>query len=364
MTRLDEMAGLGQAAWLDYIQRSLIESGELQAWIDKGLRGVTSNPSIFEKAITGSSDYDHDLEKWGTQAKSAYEIYETLVLEDIARAADVLRQVYDRTDGLDGYVSLEANPKLAHDTDATVAEVRRFASVLNRPNVMFKIPATPPGIPAIQTLIADGININITLIFSLAHYEAVAEAYISGLEKLVADGRDIHKVASVASVFVSRLDTAADRVLGERGDTALQGKIATANAKIIYARFRQILAGERWQRLAAEGARVQRVLWGSTSTKNPQYPDTLYVDGLIGPDTVNTVPPATLKLFLDHGTVASTVEVGLDEAREQLSRLAELGIDLDAITQKLQDDGVAAFTKAFESLIDSISDKIASVSHP
>jgi transaldolase len=285
------------------------------------------------------------------------EIYEDLVLDDVGAAADLLRPVYDRTGGLDGYVSLEANPHLAHDASETVAEIQRLQRALSRPNVMFKVPATPEGMPAIEPLIASGINVNVTLIFSLAQYQAVAEAYLSGLEKRLATGQDVSRIASVASFFVSRVDGVADQALERAGETALQGRTAVANAQVAYARFLEILGRERWKRLAARGARVQRVLWGSTSTKNPRYPDTMYVDRLIGRDTVNTVPPATLDLFLDHGTVAPTLMVGLHEAEHQLQRLAELGIDLDAITRKLLDDGVTAFVNDFDRLLASISAK-------
>jgi len=358
MTRLRELAELGQAIWLDYIRRSLLTSGELQNLINQGVRGVTSNPTIFEKAIAGSADYDEDLHRLVDEGKSVAEIYEALALEDIRRAADLLRPVYEQTNGADGYVSLEVSPTLAHDTEGTVAEARRLFAVLSRPNVLIKVPATPEGIPAIERLISEGINVNATLMFSLAHYEAVAEAYIAGLEKLAAAGGDLSKVASVASFFVSRLDTAVDRALeGHPQGASLKGKAAIANAKMAYARFRQVFSGPRWEKLAAQGARVQRPLWASTGTKNPLYSDTLYVDHLIGPDTVNTVPPATLQAFLDHGTVAPTLEAGLDEARAHLARLAELGIDLDAITQQLQDEGVAAFAGSFEALLASIAEK-------
>jgi transaldolase/glucose-6-phosphate isomerase len=375
MTKLQELAALGQAIWFDYIRRSFITSGELQRLIDAGLRGVTSNPSIFEKAIAGSTDYDENLHRLVDQGKTVEEVYEALALEDIRQAADLLRPVYEQTDGADGYVSLEVSPTLAHDTEGTIAEASRLFAALERPNVMIKVPATPAGIPAIETLIGEGINVNVTLMFSLAHYDAVAEAYLVGLEKLAAAGGDLSRVASVASFFISRVDTAVDRALDgarsgdrpqhEEGNLqspisnlqSLRGKIAVANAKIAYARFREVFSGERWEKLAAQGARVQRPLWASTGTKNPLYPDTLYVDNLIGPDTVNTVPPATLNAFLDHGTVAPSLEAGLDEAREQLTWLAELGIDLDVITQQLQDDGVAGFAKSFEALMTSIAEK-------
>jgi transaldolase/glucose-6-phosphate isomerase len=365
MTKLYQLADLGQAIWLDYIRRSFITSGDLQALIDEGLRGVTSNPTIFERSIAGSTDYDDDLHSLVEEGKTATEIYEALALDDIRRAADLLRPIYDRTGGADGYVSLEVDPNLAHDTENTIAEARRLFAALDRPNVMIKVPATPAGIPAIETLIGEGVNVNVTLIFSLAQYEAVAEAYIAGLEKLAAaggdpstgPGRGVSQVASVASFFVSRVDSAVDRALEEIGETKLQGKIAIASAKVAYARFREIFSDERWERLARQGARVQRVLWGSTSTKNPLYPDTLYVDNLIGPDTVNTVPPATLNEFRDHGTVAPTLEAGLEEAHAQLARLADLGIDLNGITQKLQDDGVAKFAQSFDSLMATIAEK-------
>jgi transaldolase/glucose-6-phosphate isomerase len=360
MTKLHQLADLGQAIWLDYIRRSFITSGDLQALIDQGLRGITSNPTIFEKAIAGSADYDQDLRRLVDQGRSVDEIYQALTLDDIRRAADLLRPVYQQTGGADGYVSLEVSPTLAYDTEGTIAEARRLFATLDRPNVMIKVPATPAGIPAIGTLIGQGVNVNVTLMFSLDHYEAVAEAYIAGLEKLTVEGGDLSKVGSVASFFVSRVDSAVDLALETIGTSealALQGKIAIANAKAAYARFREKFSGHRWDRLAAQGARVQRPLWASTSTKNPLYPDTLYVDGLIGPDTVNTVPPATLHAFRDHGTVAPTLEAGLEEARAQLAQLAEVGVDLDAITQKLQDDGVAAFAQSFQSLIASIAQK-------
>jgi transaldolase/glucose-6-phosphate isomerase len=360
MTKLHQLAHLGQAIWLDYIRRSFITSGDLQALIDQGLRGITSNPTIFEKAIAGSADYDQDLRRLVDQARSVEEIYQALTLDDIRRAADLLHQVYQQTGGADGYVSLEVSPTLAYDTEGTIAEARRLFATLDRPNVMIKVPATPAGIPAVETLIGEGINVNVTLMFSLAHYEAVAEAYIAGLEKLAASRGDLSKVASVASFFISRVDSAVDLALEAIGTSealALQGQIAIANARMAYARFRQKFSGRRWDRLAAQGARVQRPLWASTSTKNPLYPDTLYVDNLIGPDTVNTVPPATLNAFRDHGTVAPTLEAGLGEARGQLAQLAEVGVDLDAITQKLQDDGVAAFAKSFQALMASIAQK-------
>ncbi len=357
MTKLHELAELGQAIWLDYISRSLLASGELQELVDQGLRGVTSNPSIFEKAIAGSADYDEDLNRLVGEGRSVEEIYEDLAMSDIRSAADILRPVYEKSEGADGYVSLEVNPALAHDTEATIAEARRLFASLERPNVMIKVPATAAGLPAIERLIGEGVNINVTLIFSLEQYEAVATAYIAGLEKLALAGGDVGKVASVASFFISRVDTAVDKALEEIGNTEIQGKIAIDNAKIAYSRFREIFSSERWNKLATGSARVQRPLWASTSSKNPAYPDTLYVDNLIGPDTVNTLPPATLDDFLDHGTVAATVETDVAGARSRLAELAALGIDLDAITNKVLDEGVAAFAKSFEGLIASIAEK-------
>jgi len=357
MGKLDELAELGQAVWLDYIRRSFITSGELKLLVDKGLRGVTSNPTIFDKAIAGSADYDEAMRSLVEHGKADREIYEELVLEDIRQAADALRPVYENTGGLDGYASLEVSPALASDTDGTVKEAWRLFAQLNRPNAMIKVPATQAGIPAIQTLIGEGLNVNVTLIFSLTHYQAAAEAYISGLEGRLAAGGDVSSVASVASFFVSRVDTAVDLMLDKIRYPELVGKIAIANAKAAYALFQEIFTGERWERLAAHGAPKQRVLWGSTGTKNPSYPDTLYVDALVGPDTVNTLPPATLAAFLDHGKVASTLEEGLDTARADLARLSDLGIDLDAITHQLQDDGLSAFEKSFNNLMASIKEK-------
>jgi len=363
MTKLQQLAELGQAVWLDYIRRSFIESGDLKALIDKGVRGVTSNPAIFEKAIAGSADYDHDIQRLVGEGKSVGEIYEALALEDIQRAADLLRPLYDETAGRDGFVSLEVSPALAHDTEGTVADAKRLFAAVGRPNIMIKIPATPAGIPAVQAVIAVGISVNVTLIFSLAQYEAAAGAYIGGLEKLQEAGGALAKTASVASFFISRVDAAVDPMLEKLGYSDLQGKIAVDNAKLAYARFRERFTGERWDRLARAGARVQRPLWASTGTKTPAYPDTLYVDCLIGPDTVNTVPPATLQAFIDHGQVALTVDKDLEGARSRLTRLAELGVNLDSITNQLLEDGVDAFAKPFERLMRSIQSKMDKLPH-
>ena len=340
MNKFDQLNDLGQAVWLDFIRRSFISTGELQGLVQDGVRGVTSNPSIFKAAIAGSADYDPDIRQLEASGNPVNKIYETLAFEDIRQAADTLRPVFDRTNGDDGYVSLEVDPALANDTAATISEARRLFHGLDRPNVMIKIPATPEGIPAIEAAISQGINVNVTLIFSVEQYEAAARAYIEGLNKFSASGGDPSRIASVNSVFVSRLDTVVDPQLVELGEDSLQGKIALANAKIVYARFKEIFAGDLWERLSRQGARMQRPLWASTSTKNPAYPDTLYVDSLIGPHTVNTLPPAALEAFIDHGSASLTLETGLVEARSNLSRLDKVGINLGDVTQALQDDGV------------------------
>lgn len=357
MTKLHELAELGQAVWFDYIQRSILTSGELKQLVNQGVRGVTSNPSIFEKAIAGSTDYDDDMVALIESGKSVVDIYETLAIDDIRHAADILRPLYDETKGLDGYVSLEVSPELAHDVEGTIADARRLRAAVNRPNIFIKVPATPAGIPAITALIGEGISINVTLIFGLSQYESVMEAYLKGLETLIANGGDVKKVTSVASLFVSRVDVALDPQLEKLGAHDLCGTIALANAKMCYARFLEVFSGDRWERLSALGARVQRPLWASTGTKNPAYADTLYVDNLIGPNTVNTAPPDTIQAFLDHGTVDVTVGKDLDEAHANLAQLKALGLDLDAVTDKLLDEGVEKFAVAYESLLKSIAQK-------
>ncbi|CAB5155821.1 Transaldolase (EC [Olavius algarvensis associated proteobacterium Delta 3] len=363
MTKLEALATQGQSVWYDYIRRSLITSGELASLVAQGVRGVTSNPAIFEKAIAGSSDYDPAIKALIAEDTSVEAIYESLAIVDIQMAADVLRSVYDDTDGYDGYVSLEVSPELANDTHGTVTEAIRLFTTVARPNVMIKVPATPAGIPAIAELIGYGVNVNVTLIFGVDNYAAVADAYLSGLERLaetgptVDGGHGVDRVASVASFFVSRVDTAVDAALEAIGNSDLQGTIAIANGKVAYARFQNIFSGDRWDRLAGQGAQVQRVLWASTGTKNPAYPDTLYVDELIGPDTVNTLPPSTLKAFADHGRVHGTLTAGVKEARSRLDRLADLGIRLEDVTQKLQNEGVDAFARPFRSLMASIAQK-------
>ncbi|MEM6431617.1 MAG: transaldolase [Deinococcota bacterium] len=360
MADLKQLLDHGQSIWYDNMRRSMLESGEMQAFFDGGVRGVTSNPTIFDKAIGQGNDYDETISQLAANGKSTNDTYEALVLADIQRTADMLAPVYESSNGEDGYVSLEVSPKLARDTAGTVSEAKRFFEALDRPNVMIKIPATPEGIPAITEVIGSGINVNVTLMFSLDHYDAVAEAYIKGLEQLAANGGDVSKVASVASFFVSRVDSAVNKQLDDIGTDeafALRGKIAIDNAKLAYERFKETFAGERWQALADKGANVQRPLWASTGTKDDAYPDTLYVDSLIGPHTVNTVPPNTLDAFLDHGTVAATLETDLDGAKGRMAKLADLSVSLDAITDKLQDDGVDSFAKSFDSLMGSIESK-------
>ncbi|HYK89176.1 MAG TPA: bifunctional transaldolase/phosoglucose isomerase, partial [Acidobacteriota bacterium] len=349
---LKELQRYGQSIWLDYIRRGLITSGELRRLIEEdGLRGVTSNPSIFEKAIGGSADYDQDLQQLLTHDPRTEigTLYESLVVNDVRMAADSLRSVYDETGGGDGYVSLEVSPLLAHDEAGTIAEAKRLWKEVDRPNIMIKVPATPEGIPAIEKLIGAGINVNITLMFSLGHYEAVAQAYLRGLEK----SPDPRRVASVASFFVSRVDTVVDRSLDAVRTpeaTSLKGKIAIANSRLVYQRFREIFHGKPFESLRRRGARVQRVLWASTGTKNPAYSDILYVQELIGPDTVNTLPPATLNAFRDHGKPRPTLDENVEAARAALSRLKSLGIDLNQITEQLLADGVEAFATSFNSL--------------
>ena len=370
---LVELQKTGQSIWYDNVRRALIDNGDLASKIkDDDLRGVTSNPAIFEKAIVGSTDYDQAMRELIAAGKSVDEIYEALVIEDIQRVADLLKPVYDRTKRIDGYVSLEVSPLLAHDTGNSIAQARRLWSTLNRPNVMIKIPATPAGIPAVRTLIADGININVTLIFSQETYDQVAEAYISGLEQRHASGGALDHIASVASVFVSRVDTLIDSQLEfrmrrstddkEKAElSALLGKAAIANIKLLYQRFKETFNNERFAKLRAAGAQVQRPLWASTGTKNPAYPDTYYVDELIAPNTVNTVPPATYTAVRDHGKTAVTIEKDLDGARATIAKLAEIGIDLAQVTQQLQDEGVAQFMASFDTMTGSITAKQAAI---
>jgi transaldolase/glucose-6-phosphate isomerase len=354
-TRLKALVDAGTSVWLDQIRRSLVEGGELERMVrEESLRGVTSNPSIFEKAILGSEDYDDELRSLAREHLDAKGIFERIAVRDVQEAADVLATVHRESGGRDGFVSLEVMPELARDTDGTLALARRYFELVSRPNVMIKIPGTPEGVPAIEQAIYEGININVTLLFAVSAYESIAEAYIRGLERRQAEGKSLD-VASVASFFVSRVDTAVDKQLAELGREALAGTAAVANARAAYVRFKEIFAGERWERLAAGGAAVQRPLWASSGVKNPAYPDTKYVDELIAPDTVNTMPMATLLAFGDHGEVAGAT-ADRDPSAE-LAALREAGIDLDAVTAELLVDGVEQFADAMARLLDGIESR-------
>ena len=349
---------LGQSVWLDNISRALIRSGELKALMDEGLLGVTSNPTIFEKAITAGADYDDQLAAVARQTTSAVQIFEALAIKDVQDAADVFRPAYDALDGADGFVSLEVSPKLADDTQGSIDDASRLFAAVDRPNVFIKIPGTEAGVPAIRESISRGINVNVTLLFDVDRYEAVANAYIEGLEQLAAAGKPVARVASVASFFVSRVDTAVDAQLQGRPEhQALLGTAAVNNAKVAYERFERIFAGPRWGALADKGARVQRVLWASTSTKNPAYKATKYVDPLIGPQTINTVPPQTLDAIREQAEIRVSIRDGLEEAHAQLAALTEAGVDLKAVADKLEVDGVAAFAKSYDDLLAAIEQK-------
>ena len=335
MTTIHQTFNLGQSIWLDYINKELVSSGGLQEWINLGVTGVTTNPSIFENAIAKTSDYDGEIKALSSAGNSTAEIYEALTVKEVGAAADIMRQVYDRTNGKDGYVSLEVNPLLASDRDTTISEAKRLFALLNRPNVMIKIPATPEGISALTECIASGVNVNSTLIFSHHQYVDVAKAFIEGVKR---GG----KAASVASVFVSRVDGAVDKILTEKGETSLCGKIAVDGIKLMYQEFRRLFTGEKI---------IQRPLWASTGTKNKAYSDVKYVEELIGPDTVNTVPPATLEAFVNHGKAALTLETGIAQAEADMKKLAEIGVDIDAVCAKLLEDGLKSFNAAFGSLM-------------
>ena len=359
-TKLDTLAELGQSVWLDYIDRELITSGGLTTYVYRGLRGVTSNPAIFQKAITEGNDYDAQIQILVQAGKSAEEIYERLAIEDSRMAADILHPIFEESEGKDGFFSLEVNPHFAHDKQATINEATRLFAMVERPNVMIKVPATLEGVQAFQELIEEGININVTLMFSLSQYDQIAEGYISAMEKRAEKVYNLEQIASVASIFISRLDTKVDKMLGAYKTSkaeALKGRIGIANAKIAYQHFKEVFLSERWMRLEEKGARLQRVLYGSTGTKNPDYSDVMYVENLIAPNTVNTIPPKTLEAFLDHGTVALTLESDLEEARAQLNDLAELGVNLDEVTQELLDEGVENFVKPYDDLIKAINEK-------
>lgn len=359
--RIQQLNDLGQSVWYDFIRRDMLRTGELKQLVETGITGVTSNPAIFEKAISGSTEYDEALVGLVEQGFDVEVLFETLAVEDIQGAADVLRTVYDGTDRRDGYVSLEVSPELADDTEATVRAARRLWKAVNRPNLMIKVPGTEAGFPAVETLIREGINVNVTLLFALEAYEKAAGAYIAGLEGRRRDGGDISGVASVASFFVSRVDTAVDKILDEKAKAghadlkALTGKAAVANAKLAYEVYGRIFGADRFR--ALEGARVQRVLWASTSTKNPAYRDVIYVEELIGPDTVNTVPPKTLEAFEAYGEVRQTLTEGVAGAHEFLARLRDAGVDMREVTDQLLADGVDAFKKPFRSLLRELEAK-------
>ena len=359
----------GQSIWMDNLSRDLIESGELKALIEsRGIVGITSNPAIFEKAIAGNQIYDKDISAGIRAGKSVIKIYEDLVFADIRNACDILLPVYEKSNGLDGYVSIEVPPTIANDTASTIAEAKRYHSAIGRPNVMIKIPGTPEGLPAVEAVIAEGINVNVTLLFSVQSYVDTAWAYINGLEKFAQAGGDVSKVASVASFFLSRIDTNIDNRLDakikEGGNGAklisLKGKVAIANAKVAYQQYKEIFGSDRWQALAAKGASVQRLLWASTGTKNPEYSDVMYVDELVGADTVNTLPPSTIEACADHCDPANRIESNLDQAQNIISALADqdVGIDLDAVMDELLQEGIAKFIKPFESLMSSLETKV------
>jgi transaldolase len=349
----------GQSIWLDFIDREIISSGKLQKLIDEdGVRGVTSNPAIFEKAITSSADYNEDIKALGADAKTTEELFFGLAVKDIQAACALFEGVYnEEVVGADGYVSLEVSPFLALDAEGTAAQAELLWKQVDRKNVMIKIPGTKPGLKAIQESIAKGININVTLLFGLERYEEVANAYIAGLEEHLAAGHKIGHISSVASFFLSRIDVIVDPLLEAKGAKELVGEVAIASAKKAYEIYKRVFSGERWEKLAAEGAKPQRLLWASTGSKNPAFKDTKYVEALIGPDTVDTVPLETVDAFRDHGIAANTLELGLDEATAALAKLKELGIDLDAITQQLEDEGIEKFNKPFEKLLKAIEDQ-------
>jgi transaldolase len=367
---LAQLSKLGQSPWYDQMTRSLVSQGTLKKMIEEdGLRGLTSNPTIFEKAISGSKDYEDTLRTLVGKGADLAEIYDALVVGDIASAADVFRPVYDSTQGEDGFVSIEVSPLLALDTAGTIKEAKRLHTKLARPNVMIKVPGTPEGLPAFEELISAGISVNVTLIFSVDVYAKVVESYLRGLEKRVSKGGAVNRVASVASFFVSRIDTAVDKKLEEiakagRPEAAeLTGKAAIANAKLAYEKFQHLFSGARWEKLAAAGAHVQRPLWASTGTKNPQYSDVLYIETLIGPHTVNTMPPATYDAFRDHGRAAVTITDDLKGAHDFFNKLREIGIDLAAVTEELTVAGVKSFSDSYNNLVAVIERRRHEVAH-
>jgi transaldolase len=356
---LQELPKLGQSVWIDYLSRRLLREGELEELIrDHAVVGVTSNPTIFQKAISEGDAYDEQLREVLAEEEDAKEIFLRLAVKDVQDACALLRPVWDEGSGKDGYVSIEVDPNLAYDTEATISEAQRLHELVDRPNCFVKIPATEPGLPAIEEMIARGRKINVTLIFSLERYASVVEAYLGGLERLVESGGDPSQVASVASFFVSRVDTEADKRLDEAGaPDDLKGKLAVANAKLAYQRYKELFAGDRWETLRAHLATAQRCLWASTSTKNPAYRDVLYVEDLIGPETVNTMPEETIEAFEDHGEVALTLERDVDEARRVFERVAEAGVDYDDVVATLEREGVQKFSDSFAELLEGVRAK-------
>ncbi|PMB45058.1 transaldolase [Fischerella thermalis CCMEE 5205] len=372
-----EIKNYGQSIWMDNLSRDIIKSGELKDLVEnKGICGITSNPTIFEKAIANNAMYDRDIEAGVRAGLPTYKIYESLVFQDIRDACDILRPVYEASNGLDGYVSIEVPPTIAHDTEATIAEARRYFQEIGRENVMIKIPGTEPGLPAVEQVISEGVNVNITLLFSVQSYINTAWAYIRGLEKRAAQGQDISKVASVASFFLSRIDSKIDAKIDaklakgvddlnvEAKLKAIKGKVAIANAKIAYQEYKKIVQSDRWQALAAKGAKVQRLLWASTSTKDPNYSDVMYVDELIGPETVNTLPPATIEACADHCNVANRLETNLEEAYNLMESLKDpdVNIDINTVMDELLTEGIDKFVKPFQSLMDSLEKKVKQLS--
>ena len=359
MTRLLELFSIeNQSPWLDNLRRSWIVTGELENWINSGVRGITSNPTIFQKAMTDTNDYDTQLMELIAAGKSIEESYWELVVDDINGALEILRPLYDESDGLDGFVSLEVDPSLAHNTSETITAARYLHSVIDKPNLYVKIPATSAGTPAIQQLISDGKSVNVTLIFSLERYEEVIEAYLSGLESCAGD---LSNISSVASFFISRTDTEVDKrlqIIGSDNALALQGKAAIAQGRAAYQIFKSSFSGPRWNALQERGARPQRPLWASTSTKNPEFPDTFYVDELIGPETVNTIPDSTLEAFIDHGKVARTIDSDNHDS-SILERIEKEGVDLQEVAELLEEQGVSSFIESFNDLLETLKQKVA-----
>lgn len=374
MEKIKKLIDYGQSYWLDNLSREMIRNGELRRRVEKeGLRGITSNPAIFNNAISNSNAYDEQIHELFAAGKSVEEIYEVLAVQDVQDACDLMRPVFDESDGLDGFVSLEVSPHLANDTEGTIAEAHRLHQAVNRPNLMIKVPGTDAGVPAIEQLLFDGINVNVTLLFAIDSYNAVAKAYLRALKRRSDAGKPVNTIRSVASFFLSRIDVLVDKQLesiikssenSKKSQKAQQllGKIAIANAKLAYQDFKKLFSGSDWLELVENGAAVQRPLWASTSTKNPEYRDVMYVEPLIGPDTVNTLPEQTIEAFADHGElVANTIEDGITEARQALEDLAEVGIDLDKATDQLVEEGIQKFVDPFVSLLNSIREETAKV---